>query len=348
MPKAKKMKSGSWRCQVFDHIEYVDGKKKIISKSITVADPSPRGKRECERLAAVYAADKTAAVRCDLTVKQAIRKYIDAKKNVLSPNTLRGYESLYEHAYGMIGAIGITALSQEDVQRWMSKYATDHTPKTCRNAHGLLYASLTMFMPRFILRTQMPQPDPPQLYTPSDADIKKLLAEVKGTELEKAIMLAAFGTLRLGEILALTSDDIDGNTIRVTKSVALDEKRNRRIKQPKNTSSIRIVEYPPEVISLFDGVKGPLVAMTGTAISKAIHRAQKKAGIPQFRFHDLRAYSASIMHATGIPDVYIMERGGWKTDATLKKVYRRAIEPEAKKYTDQINGHFAKLLETGI
>lgn len=348
MPKAKKLKSGSWRCQVFDHIEYVGGKKKIISKSITVADPSPRGKRECERLAAVYASDKTAAVRGDLNVKQALRKYIDSKQNVLSPNTLRGYETLYEHAYGPISAIGITALSQEDVQRWMNGYAADHTPKSCRNAHGLLFAALTMFMPRFILRTQMPQPKPQQLYTPSDEDIRKLLSAVRGTELEKAIMLAAFGTLRIGEILALTSDDIDGNVIHVTKAMARDKDGKLIIKQPKNTSSIRAVEYPPEVMALFKGIDGPLVNLTLQNASKGIHRAQERAGIPKFRFHDLRAYSASIMHASGIPDVYIMERGGWRTDTTLKQVYRRAIEPESKKYANQINGHFSDLLKESV
>lgn len=46
----------------------------------------------------------------------------------------------------------------------------------------------------------------------------------------------------------------------------------------------------------------------------------KKLDIPHFRFHDLRYYSASIMHAIGVPDVYIMERGGWSSDKTLKKI----------------------------
>ena len=62
-----------------------------------------------------------------------------------------------------------------------------------------------------------------------------------------------------------------------------------------------------------------------------------------FRFHDLRHYSASIMHAIGIPDQYIMARGGWKTDTVLKAVYRNVINDEQKKFTDKINSHFTTM-----
>ena len=62
-----------------------------------------------------------------------------------------------------------------------------------------------------------------------------------------------------------------------------------------------------------------------------------------FRFHDFRHYSASIMHAIGIPDQYIMARGGWKTDTVLKAVYRNVINDEQKKFTDKINSHFTTM-----
>ena len=70
----------------------------------------------------------------------------------------------------------------------------------------------------------------------------------------------------------------------------------------------------------------------------------KAAGLPSFRFHDLRHYSASIMHAIGVPDVYIMERGGWKSDHVMKRIYRNSIDDEKRRQTKLINGYFSGLV----
>ena len=55
---------------------------------------------------------------------------------------------------------------------------------------------------------------------------------------------------------------------------------------------------------------------------------EEKEDGPKFRFHDLRHYCASIMHAIGIPDQYIMSRGGWSSDNVMKAVYRNVIDLE--------------------
>lgn len=112
------------------------------------------------------------------------------------------------------------------------------------------------------------------------------------------------------------------------------------IKAPKTLSSNRTVEYPQFVIDKFKGIKGPLVQMHPEDISKNFGKILQEAGLPHFRFHDLRHYSASIMHAIGIPDQYIMARGGWKTDNVLKAVYRNVITDEQIKFTTKINTHF--------
>ena len=69
MATAKKLPSGSWRCQVYSHTEEIslpDGstKQKRIYKSFTCADPSKKGKRIFEHEAATWAADKENDVIC--------------------------------------------------------------------------------------------------------------------------------------------------------------------------------------------------------------------------------------------------------------------------------------------
>ena len=67
-------------------------------------------------------------------------------------------------------------------------------------------------------------------------------------------------------------------------------------------------------------------------------------GVPHFRFHDLRHYQASILHAMGVPDKYIMQRGGWRTDNTLKNIYQHTFDKTTKEVSDKINDYFTDIL----
>lgn len=348
MATAKKLPSGSWRVQVFSHYELTqqpDGsvKKKRIYESFTCDDPSNRGKREAERMAAEYAANKERMSRTDYTLQEAMEKYISSKENVLSTTTLRGYKTLLKNAYPNLLPVRIRKLTAPDIQEWANEYSLSHSPKSVSNAHGFISAVLSVYEPSLRLNTKLPEKKNTELYVPSDKDIEKLLKHIEGTEMEKAVLLAAFGTLRRGEICALTDKDIHGDTIIINKSMVRSDKGGMVTKTPKTLSSNRVVEYPHFVIEKFNGIHGKLVDMHPEDISKKFGKILEEAGLPHFRFHDLRHYSASIMHAIGIPDQYIMARGGWKTDTVLKSVYRNVINDEQKKFTDKINSHFTSM-----
>jgi integrase len=70
----------------------------------------------------------------------------------------------------------------------------------------------------------------------------------------------------------------------------------------------------------------------------------KKAGIEHFRFHDLRHAFVSIAHAAGIPDAYIMARGGWSTNYTMNNVYRHVLDSNRKQAEKTVNEKFSSLL----
>lgn len=345
MAVAKKLPSGSWRVQVFSHYEYVqkpDGTttKKRIYESFTCDDPSARGRRKVEQMAAEYAANKERIMKNNYTLEEALKKYIESRSNVLSPTTIRGYETLIRNAYPELLQIRIQKLTSQDIQNWANRYSLDHSPKSVANAHGLISAVLSVYEPSLRFNTKLPEKRKIERYIPSDSDIKKLLETIEGSEMEKAVLLAAFGTLRRGEICALTDRDINGDSITVNKAKVRSNKGGMVTKAPKTFSSNRTVEYPHFVIEKFNGIHGQLVKMHPEDISKNFGKILKQIGLPHFRFHDLRHYSASIMHAIGIPDQYIMARGGWKTDTVLKTVYRNVINEEQKKFTSQINAHF--------
>lgn len=69
----------------------------------------------------------------------------------------------------------------------------------------------------------------------------------------------------------------------------------------------------------------------------------ERAGIPHFRFHDLRHYCASVQHAFGVPDAYIMQRDGWGNDRVLKEVYRHALKDKVSEMDDKANNYFESM-----
>lgn len=117
--------------------------------------------------------------------------------------------------------------------------------------------------------------------------------------------MAAFGTFRRGEICALTDKDIHGNNIVVNKAYVRNERDEWVLKEPKTFSSNRTVKLPSFVIEKMKGIEGTITKAHPDALSERLRRAIQTSGLPKFRFHDLRHYSASILHAIGVPDQYI-------------------------------------------
>lgn len=330
MPTARKLPSGAWNCRVF--VGMVDGKRKY--KSVTVADPSRRGKKECERMASEIALSRRMPTTA--TVYDAVQAYIDGKRAVLSPSTIRSYER-YRKRMESIQSTPADSLTTKTVQAWVNRLTASYSPKYIRNVYGLLTASLAyagLDAPQVTFPSSAPKP----LHTPSDAEIRALLDHISNnTPLRSACLLAAFGSLRRGEICALTPEDVDGCRIRVNKSMVQDADYSWHIKpMAKTDESNRTVVLPDFVVK---EVALP-IGLHPEQVSNRFRRAVRSSGLPHFRFHDLRHYYVSIAHALGVPDAYIMQMGGWKTDNVMHRVYRDTLPDVMQAEQDKLTKHF--------
>lgn len=282
-----------------------------------------------------------------LATQEAVRRYIQTKSGVLSPSTMKGYYSLLRnHIEGtVLGETDLMDITVAGIQLWVSDLSEALTPKTVRNCNALMQASVEMFRPDFQYKVTLPQKVPANLYCPSDDDVRRLLNDIRerDPEMYRAVLLAAFGPMRRSEICALTSDDIHGNMVTVNKALVYDEVGARVVKTTKTVSSNRVIEYPDFVIESLKGINGRIITSAPDVLSNRFKRTVERIGGPHFRFHDLRHYSASIMHAIGIPDQYIMSRGGWASDIVMKRVYRNVIDIEEARQTKKITQHFQKL-----
>lgn len=317
-----------------------DGKR--IMKSFT-----GRTREEAELRFRQYMLSPERPKDAALTVSVAVSRYIDAKAGVLSPSTLRSYHSLLETLIdgSPLGGMDINEVKAQDLQVWVSDLSADHSPKTVRNANALVRSSFQMFRPDYNYRVTLPQKLPTELYCPSDDDVRRLLDDIKDRdpEMYRAVLLAAFGPMRRSEICALTPDDVHGNRVTVSKALVYDDAGGLTIKTTKTLGSNRVIEYPDFVIKALQDCSGRFVTSAPDVLSNRFRRTVRRLGGPSFRFHDLRHYAASIMHVIGIPDQYIMQRGGWSSDVVMKRVYRNVINIEEVRQTKKINQHFQRV-----
>ena len=341
MATARVLPSGKWRVLVFDRME--NGKRKYKSFTADTKD-------EAELQSKLYLTDPSRKSRDDsLTVKDAIDRYIASKKNVLSPATIRGYKAMQKTRYASIENEKIRKLTTEKMQKFISDTAKDSKPKYTANVYGLLSASVAMFRPDAVFRTTLPKKTSKRLTAPSNDAVQKLFQAADG-DLKICIALAAFGSLRRGEICALKHNDIDGNRICVHADIVMDSNNKKVYKDmPKNSDSIRIVRVPSQVIQLIGkGKPGDFIThYTPSGISNAYRKLRISLGIEKITFHDLRHYYASIGAVLGVPDIYVADFGGWRRGSSvLKQTYQNVMTEESERYSELMTEHFNTLIES--
>lgn len=333
MAKAKKLPSGSWRVQASKSIN-----GKMVKKSFTA-----NSKKEAEYMAAEWQlkSEESNTVK-NITLLEAYNKYIEMRSGVLSPSTIRGYEALRDNTFTEIMNFPISKLTETIIQMEISNLAAKKSAKYVHNAYGLLKAVLKVFKVRLDLENliTLPQKKKPELNVPDDDVIKLLLNAAKGKKIEIPILLAAFGPMRRGEICALTSDDITGNIVTVNKAYVLTPENEWILKDPKSYEGSRYIEYPDFVIEKLKNIKGNITEMSPSAITDAFPKLLKKYDLPKFRFHDLRHYAVSTLHAINVPDKYIMARGGWATNDVMQRVYNHTLQSKSDELTKRITTHF--------
>lgn len=284
-----------------------------------------------------------------MTVLDALNAYVDNREAILSPSSVRSYRQVIRSRFEdtNIGKCRIGDLNQVIVQAWINESVGKLSAKTIIDHYRLFKAAVTA-QNRFVdfSLISLPQKEKTAGFTPTDAQIKAIIEYTKKQErpdLYHAVLLCSFGLLRRSEVCAVTSDDIHGNVISINKAMVKDEFGTWVIKTTKTVESTRDIEYPQFVIDELNGIQGRLVPVSPDALSRRFTRALKYAKLPHFGLHGLRRYGASIMHALGIPDIYIQDRGGWATPTVMRKIYINEMDDVKRREIDKINAHFASL-----
>lgn len=337
MAKAEK-RAGKWRVRVYSHTT-PDGKKHYESFTAST-------KQEAELLAAKFKNNKPSNDLFDMTIAQAIDKYIESKTNVLSPSTIRGYRQLQNRYYEDIGKLKVKKVTSTDLQYFVSGLASSLSPKTIRNVYGLISSSIALFAPEKVFNVTLPMKNVSLSDSPSQEQIMILFNDAD-TWLKKCIALGAFGGMRRGEIASIKYKDIKGNQLYIHSDFVLNERNEWIYKEmPKTVKSVRMVKLPDKVIELLGSGKPNdyIIGANPDKITKAFRRLKQKHGI-NIRFHDTRRFYASMCAILGIPDIVTANLGGWENDSNiLKKTYQGNIKSIADGYSNQLTKHFDDMI----
>lgn len=320
MAKAKKLPSGMWRVQAS-----FNGERRSFT------DFTAKG---AELQALEWQAGKRKGRNPDnVTVADALERYISGRENVLSPATIQGYRRMQRLYFKSINHIKVSKLTADDVQREINDLAVTLSPKSVRNIYGLLKATIgTDF------KIALPQKKKPKTRTPGVAEIKKILAQTAGTTIEVPVLLALWCGLRMSEIRGLRWDHVYPDRIIIDRAI-VDIDGVPTLKGTKTEGSERVIEISPYLYQKIQQAPHKseyITTMSGAAIYKKFIRTTGNV----CRFHDLRHANASVMMMLGVPDNVAMERGGWETESIYKKTYADIFDEERKKANQKIDAFF--------
>lgn len=343
MAEPKQLKSGSWRVLVYSHTT-PDGKRHY--KSFTHKD-----KRKAKQMAAQFTFQKDKmADSSNWTLGDAIDKYIELKRPVLSPASIYRYEMIRKRSFQSIMNLPLFRITSDILQKAINE-EMNRTPlnrsgtvsaKTVCNEYGLISSTLRRFNPGSEYVVSLPKKARRIRTLPLPEDVYKA---VYGTDIELPVLLAMWLSFTMSEIRGLTkSNSINGDyiTIRevlvhvggedIRKDLAKEVTRNRRHKMP---------EHIKDLISEVDG--DIIVPISEKSLSYKFRKCMQRNGM-DITFHDLRHINASLMAMLRIPDKYAQERGGWKTDHIMKSVYTETFSEERQRVDGIIDDYFTQFV----
>jgi len=281
----------------------------------------------------------------------------DSVKGTVRNTTYERYEQISRaRIVPMLGGVKLKALSPTHVRGLYKEKLSSLSPRTVQYIHVTLHKALKQAVSDGLIpRNATEAVKPPQVrreeirpLTPEQ--VKMLLEAASGDRLEALYVLAVHTGLRQGELLGLKWDDIDleTGTLQVRRALTT-AKGGPRLAAPKTKGSRRRVsltgsaaqalkshlERQLEEIdragSLWQENGLVFASETGAPLdrrdltSRRFKPLLKRAGLPHFRFHDLRHTCATLLLTQNVNPKVVSEMLGHSSIAITLDTYSHVL-----------------------
>jgi len=290
----------------------------------------------------------------DITLTEAIDSYVESRKNIVSPSTIRSYKKIQRLRFQSLMTCRLQSITPSKLQKAITAEAKPNekgvalNPKTIKDAYCFIK---TVMMHNGVnidfSNIALPQVQPSPYKTLSPDEIQTLITAIKGDPCEIPILLALWLGLRRSEIIALEKKDFDfkKKTVTISSALVQDEDNVYVEKGTKCAASVRVVSCPSYILDKVETLpEGRIYNHNAGYILKCLHRVCEQNDLPPVRLHDLRHVNASIMLMLNTPDKYAMERGGWATKQTMTGRYQHTYDIEKTNVDNTINTYFEGLI----
>lgn len=305
---------------------------------------------------------------CEGFIKDLAPVYLEAKQKSLKPSTCMAYAYTFNrYIIPYFGNKKANEIKPVDIHEWhIYEMNRGVTANNLRERHVVLSSFLNYLVRFYGLKS-----NPCNLCGPPPAGTKRknnfwtydqykkamewaipYVSEVKNNRLTRSCLLIVnilyWTGMRVGEVIALRSKDIDGSIIHVTRNMMM---FNKKITTPKTKSSIRDVFISPilesEIKEFIEQIpyhdeNELLFGVSWKSVSNFLSKICKNADVPKIRVHDLRHSHASFLIEKNYPIIAIKERLGHKNIQTTLNIYGHLYPNKDKEIADALNQYIIK------
>lgn len=282
------------------------------------------------------------------TVADAVAAYAESRKNRLKPTSYENYFYIRDNRFTELMKMDVSEVTNEvldaAVERELglpSRKGGTISPKTVIDAYNLVVTAIKKQRPDFLPSVTLPTLQ--RKFTdilPPD----KIIPVIDKTDMELPCLLALQYAMSASEIRGLTkSKSIKDGKLYIVETVVRVGGKDVRIAGDKEPDRARVFDITPRIQALLDAVNTDIIEpRTSRALNARFQKLLSDAGLPAMNFHKLRHVCATVMAEENIPTNIAQERGGWKTDDTMKKVYIHTFSEARKNADDKVNQRIEK------